>query len=518
MTNEPQKPLFGDAGLWRRPAREDQAQDGERKVRVKPVNRAQMVFRPLHIEGLVGPDHPVRAIWELVGERDLSRFYGQIDSVDGMAGRPAHDPRLLISLWIYGYTDGIPSAREIARRCEYDPPYQWLTGAKPVCAHTLSDYRTAHADALKDLSAQVLALLAGEGLIDLDSVTQDGTKIRALAGSDTFRRQGTIEKHLEQARQRLAELEGDDDEISRRTMVARQRAARERVDRMQQALGELEKVRETRSGAEKDKARASLTDPEARIMKQNDSGFAPSYNVQVTTDAKATVVVSVDVTQDASDAQQLQPAVERLQEEAGQAPKQVIADGGYTNRGNVVAMASADIDLIGPALDGEVQKQALYDKRGVAPEFRPEAFRFNVIENTYTCPMGKTLHHVCKCTSVGQTKYTYRAEEGDCHGCHQKALCCGTSGKGRSIVRAEDGPEMSAFRAKMETPAAKKQYKKRGQVAEFPHLWIKEKFGLRRFSVRGLTKAKVEAQWVCLTYNIQQWIRLCWKVRRLATA
>lgn len=518
MTSEPQQPLLGDAGLWRRPERPELAENRERKARVKPVNRAQMLFRPIDVERLVGPDHPARAIWELVGERDLSRFYEQIESVDGVAGRSAHDPRLLISLWIYGYADGIPSAREIARRCEYDPPYQWLTGANPVCAHTLSDYRTAHAEALKDLSAQVLALLAGEGLIDLDSVTQDGTKIRASAGSDTFRRQGTIEKHLEQARQRLAELEGDDDEISRRTMAARQRAAREKVDRMQQALRELEEVRKTRSGAEKDKARVSLTDPESRIMNQNDNGFAPSYNVQLTTDAKATVIVGLDVTQEASDARQLQPAVERLKEEAGQAPQQVIADGSYTSRENVVTMASANIDLIGPVRDGDVQKQALYDKRGVAPEFRPEAFRFNANDKTYTCPMGKTLRYVCKCACVGQMKYTYRAEQGDCQECPHKAQCCGSSGKGRCIVRTEDGPEMTAFRAKMETLEAKDQYKKRGAVAEFPNLWIKEKFGLRRFSVRGLAKAKVEAQWVCLTYNIQQWIRLCWKVCRLAVA
>jgi len=517
MTGEPQGPLFGDAGLWRRPERQSESEVGERKARVKPVNRAQMLFRPVDVERLVGADHPARAIWELVGERDLSRFYDQIDAVDGVAGRPAHDPRLLISLWIYGYIDGIPSAREISRRCEYDPAYQWLTGANPVCAHTLSDYRTAHAEALKDLAAQVLALLAGEGLIDLDSVTQDGTKIRALAGSDTFRRQGTIEKHLEQARQRLTELEGDDDEVSRRTMAARQRAAREKVDRMQQALRELEKVRETRSGAEKDKARVSLTDPESRIMKQNDSGFAPSFNVQVTTDTKTKVIASVDVTQDSSDARQLQPAVQRLEEEAGQAPRQVITDGGYTSRENVVAMASAEVDLIGPALDGDVQKQALYAKRGVAPDFRPEGFRFNVIDNTYTCPTGKTLGYVGKCTFVGQTKYTYRAEQGDCQGCPHKAQCCGTSGNGRSIVRTEDGPEMSAFRAKMETAEAKNRFKKRGEVAEFPHLWIKEKFGLRRFSVRGLDKVKIEAQWVCLTYNIQQWIRLCWKARRLVT-
>jgi transposase len=127
---------------------------------------------------LVGPDHPARAIWELVTQRDLTRFYAKIDAVEGVAGRPAIDPRLLISLWIYGYMDGTPSAREIAQRCEYHPAYQWLTGANPVCANTLSDYRTAHGEALKELATQVLALLAQEGMVDLEQVTQDGTKIR----------------------------------------------------------------------------------------------------------------------------------------------------------------------------------------------------------------------------------------------------------------------------------------------------------------------------------------------------
>jgi hypothetical protein len=228
------------------------------------------------------------------------------------------------------------------------------------------------------------------------------------------------------------------------------------------------------------------------------------------------VVVGVDVTQDATDNQQLQPAVARLQEEAGQAPKQVIADGGYTNRANVVGMAGAGIDLIGPVLDGTVQKEALFNKRGVEADFRPEAFRFNTIDNTYSCPVGTTLHYGSKCTEVGQVKYTYRADPGACQGCHHKGQCCAESTKGRSIVRAVEGPEMIAFRAKMETDDAKQRYGKRGQVAEFPHLWIKEKFSLRRFSLRGLAKVKIEAQWVCLTYNIQQWIRLCWKTRRLA--
>ena len=83
---------------------------------------------------------------------------------------------------------GIASGREIERRCAYDPAYMWLTGAEKVCAHTLTDYRTAHGEALKDLFVQVLAVMEQEGLVDLQQVTQDGTKISAAAGADTFRR------------------------------------------------------------------------------------------------------------------------------------------------------------------------------------------------------------------------------------------------------------------------------------------------------------------------------------------
>jgi len=86
------------------------------------------------------------------------------------------------------------------------------------------------------------------------------------------------------------------------------------------------------------------------------------------------------------------------------------------------------------------------------------------------------------------------------------------------LVRAEDSAEVKKFRAKMETEEAKALYKKRGAVAEFPHLWIKDKFGMRRFSVRGLKKVNIEALWLAVTFNIQQWIRLRWKPRLLQGA
>jgi len=521
MESESQSILFADVRLWQRPenpetAKEPADRPGPRP-RVQAVERNQLLWRPVDVEQLVGPDHPVRAIWELMGQRDLSLFYDSIEATEGVAGRPVRDPRLMLSMWIYGYMEGIPSAREISRQCGSNAGFQWLTGVTSVSAHSLSDFRTQHGEALKDLAAQILALLAGEGMVDLQQVTQDGTKVRAAAGADTFRREKTVERQMEAARKRVRELEsGDGEQISQQSLLARQRGARERLSRLQKAQQELQKIQQTRPEKEKAEARVSVTDPEARIMKQNDGGYAPSFNMQLTTDVKNTLIVSVEVTQEGGDIGQLQPAMERLQQESGRSPQQAIVDAGYTSRDNVVAMAAKGIDLIGPPLEAKVQKETLYQIRGVAPEFRPDAFRFDAEGDVYTCPEGKTLAYKSKNTMVGQTKYTYAAAEGDCAACGQKERCCPTSNKGRLIVRAEDAADVAAFRAKMATEAAQQVYKKRGAVAEFPNLWIKEKFGLRRFSVRGLEKVRMEAMWVCMTYNIQQWMRLQRKKRLVA--
>jgi len=512
MENEQPPARLPKADLWSR-AEVPLAQD-KPSVRVKAIRRDQLVFRTVDVEQLLEPDHPARAIWDLVGQRDLHLFYDQIEAVEGQAGRPPHDPRLLISLWLYSYMQGINSAREIEGRCSYQPAYQWLTGMETVCAHSLSDFRTANAAALKDLAIQVLAVLAGEGMVDLEQVTQDGTKIKAAAGADTFRRKSTVEKHVERARQHMENLSQQDSEtLSQGAIAARQRAAREKLQRMEQALKELEAQQQDCPEAEREQVRVSLTDPEARILKQGDGGFAPSYNVQFTTDAKQTVIVGVEVTQAGSDAEQLQPAMDRLQEQSGQSPRQAIVDGSYTSRSNIVDMDQAHIDLIGPPPDSRKQKETLYRIRGVQPEFRPEAFVWNAEGNCYTCPAGQTLPYKKKQVLQGQTKYTYQADPQDCQSCVHRGQCCPTSNNGRSLVRAEDGPQVQAFRAKMETEAAKTIYKKRGPVAEFPHLCIKERFGVRQFSVRGLKKVNIEAWWLLLTYNVQQWIRLCWKPR-----
>src|SRR6202521_318749 len=173
---------------------------------IRPINRQQMSWRAVDVERLIEQDHRARAIWALVGRLDLSRFYESIESSAEEGGRPAIDPHLLISLWVYAYSQGIGSAREVARRCEFDPAFQWLTGLEEVNYHTLADFRVEKQKELDELFTQVLAALSQEGLITLEQVMQDGTKIKAQASTRSFQREEVVREHLEKARQRVAEM------------------------------------------------------------------------------------------------------------------------------------------------------------------------------------------------------------------------------------------------------------------------------------------------------------------------
>ena len=300
---------------------EEKASRGQPLIRT--INRRQMSWRAVDVERLIAEEHPARAIWELVGRLDLSAFYLAIASSAEEGGRPAIDPQLLISLWVYAYSQGIGSAREVARRCEFDPAFQWLTGLEEVNYHTLADFRVEKQRELDELFTQVLAALSKEGLITLEQVMQDGTKIKALASGRSYHREGTIREHLERARQRVTEM-GDprNEEASAKTRQARARARQEQQQRLESALQELEKLQAQKSGEKaKKQTRVSSSDPQARVMHQSDGGLALSYNAQISADAAHGLIVGVAVTQEANDSAQLLPAVERIAERLQKKPQ-----------------------------------------------------------------------------------------------------------------------------------------------------------------------------------------------------
>jgi transposase len=508
----PSQPVLVD--IPEQPTKERPTVPGIAKLRT--VNRQQTLLATIDVEELIGADHKARAIWHLVGSLDLSRFAEPLRTTQGRAGRPAWDPHLLVSLWVYAYSEGISSAREIERVMEWEPGFQWLSGLVGVNHHTLSDFRVEHKAALEQLFAELLAMLESAGVLSLEQVMHDGTKIRCQAGADTFRREKTLEERLKEARELVAEMGdgGAEAPAKDRKQAARERANRERVERLEAAQREMRELQARKqSGAEKAGVRVSLQEPEARQMKHGDNAIVPSYNAQVTTEAKNKIIVGARLSQCSSDSQSLLPAIEEVATNMGRKPGQVVVDGGYTNRENIIGCAAQQIDLVGSLADPKERSEAAMKSMGIDPKFAPSAFRIRDDGKRMECPAGRQLQPLRKNRKRGDRYQQYRAQGTDCAACPYQPQCCPKQSEhGRTVsIRLEEQADVAAFRQKMETSEYRAIYRKRGEVAEFPHAWIKEKLKLRKLRLRGLAKAGSELLWACLTYNIMQWVRLMWR-------
>jgi len=488
------------------------------EARLKRIDRSQSYWGQVDVESLIGTEHAARAIWELSQSLEVSGFLQDNKSVEGVAGADRTDPRLLISVWVYGLTLGIGSARELERRLEQEPGLRWLCGDEPINHHTLSDFRMEHGAALEKIFSQVLAVLSQSGMVRLEELTVDGTKIQAQASGASLRRERTLRERLEQAEAVVKELsQSTSGEASARVEAARRRAAREQRQRLREALQTLEEIRQSKPEAEREQARVSLSEPEARVMKNGQGGFAPSYNVQSVVDAAHTVVLDVEVTQAASDQQQLKPALERIQAQLPAAARpRVIVDGGYLTEDSIAEADKRGVTLIGPALEREAarkrgQQQSL-EQAGIAAEFGPQAFRILEQGAALECPAGQRLARISQARNYDQ----YRAAAKDCAACSYRASCCPQSGQ-RSVKIKRAHPVVEAFHHRMQQQECAAIYKRRGEIAEFPHAWWKDKFRLRKFHVRGLAKVRLEMKWAALAYNIQQWIRLVWRPQVVLT-
>ena len=416
------------------------------RVRLREPVRDQIELRAVDIDSLIGSDHPARVIWAYVEELDLSVLEDRIKAREGVPGHPPASPRLLLALWLYATTDGVGSARALERLCSSHDAYRWLCGGVSVNHHTLGDFRVENPAFLDELLARNVAALAQAGEIDLDVVAQDGMRVRAAAGAGSFRRRGTLEKRLEQARRLVGklrrEVDDDPDASNRRIKAARARAARERVARVGQALKELEKVEAGRARraktnkaevAKQKKPRVSTTDPEARVIKMADGGFRPGYNMQIATAVESQIIVGVDVTASGSDRGLMRPMIEQIGIRHEHRPRRYLADGGFTKNDDIEWAAQAGILV--------------------------------------HCPPIKNKHRTDPLAP-----------------------------------RATDKPGVAAWRRRMKSPAGKAQYKRR-VLTECVHARARQ-WNLRQITVRGRDKARAILLWFALANNILQGHRL----------
>ncbi len=323
------------------------------EARVVRPDRRQLRWDMIDLEGLLPAGHRARLVWSFVESLDLSQLYDRVLSREGEAGRPAADPAVMLALWLYATIEGVGSARELERLAQSDAAYRWLAGGVPLNYHGLADFRVENVEVLDRLLTQSVTALIGEGLISLDEIAVDGTKICARASRKSFRTSEKLLKVEAAVAERLAalkqELTDDPGASSRRRQAARERAAQdvqERAGRARAALERLEAERKSRAKthakdeAKKKEPRASTTDPEARSMRFPDGAVRPAYNAQIAAAPKEGVIVSIEVTDRRNDAGLARPMVDDIARRYGKTPDKLMVDTGYATSEDIVALAA----------------------------------------------------------------------------------------------------------------------------------------------------------------------------------
>ena len=322
------------------------------KVRTSEPQRAQGVIRFEIPEETLPSDHRARLLWGIVSQLDLSSFLSEAKAFEGQQGRDQTSVRMLLTLWLYAISVNVGSGREIERRLGIDPAFQWIVGDKRVGRTTLNEFRVSHPKALEKVFGDVLGVLMSKGLVSLDLVAQDGTRVRASASSPSFRSASALADCRRQAalhlRAVLAQADDTDDEQQQRAREAKARDFQRRVDEAAAVVRELQE-----SNFRDKTVRASTTDPEARVMKMPGSGFAPAYNVQLATagdpQGGARTIVGVRVTNVGSDYGSVGPMIDDIEQKCGKRPSVLLADNGHASSADIRAAADRGVAaLIAP--------------------------------------------------------------------------------------------------------------------------------------------------------------------------
>lgn len=411
-------------------------------------NQIKIQFNDL--ETLLPPEHLARSVWSFVDQMDTRPCFEYVNTFLNEKGRSTTSPKVLLAVWIYSILDGNCSARKLETLCLQHNAYKWIVGEAPINRTMLADFRSRNPIKFEDLLTNCLAVMFKAGLIKDEDFSQDGTRIKANAGLNSFKREESLKKIKEEIQSYIEELfkEVPENLYEKREKEKQTRIKQERLERVEKALEMLEKEkaikkengdkhRDSTTKEDLKNVRASTTDPVVRKMKMGDGGFRLAYNVQLATGINSRVIFGVDVvtTLDPGTAPRLMAKVHsRLAKLNMPCPKNWIADAAYSGKEDVTAAA----------------------------ELFP-------LCNYYAPPkVGK-----------GDPKKYQR----------------------------NDTQAVKDWRDKIDTPEIKEIYKKRSSTAEFSNAQMKN-FGLKTFLVRGISKVKGMALLHAIALNIRRYFDL----------
>lgn len=316
--------------------------DDNKRIRIEEPNRSQVQF--IVADDLLAAEHPARVLWEVTGALDLARFLVGAKVLHGSVGRSLKSPRMKLCLWLFAMTQGIGSAREIARRTKSDIAFRWIVGDVTLTHDTLSAFRREQGAAFDGVLSQILGALMHKGVLSFELVALDGMRVRASASSPSFRTAPSLAECREQAALHIKAVlaQADDVELTRAQKAVREAKARDFQRRVDEAVATVESL--AKQPDPPLRPRASTTDAEARVMKMPDTGFRPAYNVQLATAGSPTggprTVVGVRVTNEGHDYGALPALLDDIERRTGEVPSVTLADAGHASH-DVIRDAAA---------------------------------------------------------------------------------------------------------------------------------------------------------------------------------
>lgn len=479
-----------------------------------PIEFKQRLLFPSNIFDLLADDHECylyNDIFQQLNTSSLERTFSRI-------GQNAYHPRLIVSILIYSYSQGVFSSRQIEKRCNEDLSFMYISGMNCPNFRVLSDFRKDNAAFFHECFKQSVLLAMELGLASLGHVSLDGSKFKAstskhkaMSHKRLVEKEKELMKEIDALIQKANKCDEDEDkEYKEKTgyeIPNDLKFKEKRLTKIKMAKEALEK-REGELNPDKEiegKKQISFADTDARIMGKN-GNFDYQYNGQISVDKDNQIIVGQHLSQNANDKKEIKPAVENIQKTTGTLPSKLSADNGYMSGENLETLASTDLDAYVATNKGEKKNNIPLDESN--RQLIKADFIYNEQDDCFTCPGGHIL--LLKSTSK-EGKKIYRGSSDSCTACEYKNRCCKSAkGQARTINTDDKEPLRKQMNEKMETEASKEIYKKRKVIVEPVFGQIKNT-GFRGFSVRGYEKTSGEFSLVCAVHNIKKIMKAIFK-------
>jgi transposase len=452
-----------------------------------PRNQTQLL--PPSIEDYLPSTHPVRVIDAFVDSLDCSLLGFQKAEAATTGRRPYH-PGDLLKLYLYGYLNQTSSTRRLEKECHRNLEVMWLLKALKPDFKTIADFRKDNGAAIKGVCRQFIVFCRQAGLVSGQLVAIDGSKFKAAASKDQAISRKQLQKQLGKLDQKieryLSALDQSEDE----------RDSDLNDDRVAEALAYLQAHKasvqqELESLIAQGVNQHCRTEADAKLMKSGRSGMVVGYNAQQAVDSQHQLIVAHELTQSASDNQQLAPMVKAVGEILDKLPTEVLADAGYSNGEQIGEVQSLDVEVAVPS-------NRAINNQGNGSFFQKKDFTYLPEENAYRCPSGELLHY--KTLSNKDRLYLYSRT--GCSQCSLMGRC--TKADQRWVTRHFDEEALQ----KADQAASARKMRKRMAIVEPPFGTLKRLMNQGRFTCWGLQAASSEYSLGVLSYNLMRAINV----------